>query len=181
LLIGACPRLFGAARDAPGPILTNGDFEAVAAKGNMPSGWTPIGSHITLTTAACHSATHAVKFTCPDKAGAFEALITHVPIDPDARYTFTLYVRNNRHDRLSGPCHGMLCIEWLDAHDNEIQRTCSPHWSSTLTGLKWKKISIRKVRPPPGTTQAVVGIHLVADGSSAKGSFFADDVTMKRK
>jgi hypothetical protein len=148
-----------------------------------PEGWSYYVSKIkgvSLTRDNKHGGEQCLQLSAQKTAGAGQGILFETAVEPKAKYTFSVFVTNNRDDLLGGTASGGLVIEWKNEEAKEVARSVSPPWNPGLSRLRWQDFSISKVKVPPGATRAVFGIHLNDGDAAAKGSVFVDDVVIEK-
>lgn len=173
----------GAAGASPSSnLLFNPGFEEPAgAGGSMPSDWLDYstGDHkVTVALDDRRSGRQCVRVEAQSKPNEFQGITQRIPVEPGEKYSFQVYVRNNKQDPMNGTIYGQLAVEWRDKDDNEIAREWSATWDRSLSRGTWRRYEIRRIRAPKGAAVAVIGIHVFEGVSGGQGSFFVDDVAM---
>jgi len=106
---------------------------------------------------------------------AYQAIVRTIPIDDREKYTFTVYAMNDREEPLKGGISAQLVVEWRNGDNEELGREYTRRWDQSLSRKRWKEYKLRKLRPPKGSTKAVVGVHVFEGVHGGKGGFYVDD------
>ncbi|OQW96497.1 MAG: hypothetical protein BWK77_04430 [Verrucomicrobia bacterium A1] len=165
-------------------LAPNPSFEAPEGPApEAPDGWSYFVSKvksISLSRDGRHSGEQCLQLSAQKVAGSSQGILLELPVEPKERYTFSVFLTNNRDDLLGGSASGELVIEWKNAEGKEVARSVSRPWTPGLSRLRWEPFSISKIKVPTGATRAVFGIHLNDGDGAAKGSVFVDDVLIER-
>ena len=98
---------------------------------------------------------------------------------PGFQYTLSVHVMNNATNPIVDTSYGQISIEWQTAGGVEISRTYGPIWSASLSPSHWERFAMDAVAPD----SAVIGVIVItyfSKESNGAGSFYVDDVELKR-
>ncbi len=169
----------------PGTAAENPGFEAVSSRdGKLPDVWELFASESVkaeLLDVHARSGAKCLKMEAQQRAHAYQGVFQRLSVEPGDACVFEGYVRNNPEDGLTATAYGQLCVEWLDAQGKELGRGYSEPWDSSLSRLRWTRVSIPELVAPDTCATAVFGIHLSDGKEAASGSFLLDDVTAERR
>jgi hypothetical protein len=164
-------------------LAENAGFELSLVEKDRPSGWyffTSKAGSIALTREVKRSGEQCAKISTQKTPGAFLGLSQTLSVKPGEKYTFSVYLLNDKHDPLGGSAHGQLNIEWKDNTGKEIARITGAPWDLLVSRLRWEMYTIRNVEAPKGAVEGVFGIHLLDGEKGGQGSVFLDDVMITR-
>lgn len=170
-------------------LLLNAGFEVEDGRDSaLPAFWEYRSSRYKLsriTGDECRDGERSVQVTAHGYKDAWQALLQDVEVQAGEKYTFSVYVKNNKDDLFAGremsAAYGQIVIEWFDATGSEVGRDWSESWDHTLSRVRWEQVSIKRAKAPPGAVRALFGIQLFEGPKGAQGSFFVDDASMKAR
>ena len=166
-------------------LIPNAGFEqSISDEDAHPAEWICFTSKdqvLGITDSEKHSGSRSLKITAQETPNAYQGINYTFPIHTDTKYTFSVYVMNDKSNPLKSTAHGMLVIEWKAADNKEISRTLSKSWDQSLSKMRWEQFSLNNVKPPKGAVSATAGIHLCDGESGGKGSVFLDDALLIEK
>lgn len=126
------------------------------------------------------SGEQCLKISAQKAAGAFQGLILDLPVAEGEKYTFSVYVTNDRNEPLGGSASGQLVIEWKGPTGKEVARSASTPWTAGLSRMRWEQVTIGKAKVPDGAVRGVFGIHLNDGADGGKGMMYVDDVVIEK-
>lgn len=178
----------GASMRAADNVLANPGFESPSVgasdeSGADPASWTVFSSvegteKVGLSTAVVRSGKQAARFTSQGVVASYQGLFQSVPVSSGRNYTLVVYVRNDKTNPLKGPAMGQLSIEWLDAHNKEIDRAWGPTWGVKMASSHWGKFEMTSPAPPHTSQARLVILQFDGKTEGGGGSYLVDDVAL---
>jgi hypothetical protein len=138
--------------------------------------------NIALTNNPVHSGTSSVRLWTQGRKDAHLGISQEHEVIPKGKYTFRVFVMNDKDDKLGGTAVGNLSIEWFDAEGAEISRAFSKEWTSHLSKLRWQEVEVSAKAPLYATK--VKFVIILRDGLKiGEGGIYVDDasITVKQK
>ena len=177
--------LAGLATSGFGEMLYNADFEdPVKGEGCLPTAWTHYSTAkakggLLAPRGRNNSQCAVLETHGVPKSG--QGLLQIVHVIPGRKYDFVAHVKSDPNGPLRDHAIGQLVIEWLNETGREVGRTSGESWDASLSRVGWRKVEIRRVRPPERAAQAKFGIHLFEGDGEAEGAFLVDDVSVTER
>jgi hypothetical protein len=181
-LLAACTGWAEIEGESEGQLAKNPSFEAPVnpEPGVLPDHWTHFTSSkngISVLADNARTGSQCVRIEAQGETGAYQGLKTELPVREGEDYAFSVYIRNDRQNRLGRGTRGALDIEWLNADGEELSRIYSDDWSRNLSRMRWTRKALQ-AEAPEGAASAIFGIHLLED-EAGEGAFLADDVLIE--
>ena len=140
--------------------------------------WCTHVSGIALDNDEKHGGVQSLKMTTQQTRDAIHCVIQTLDVVPEQKYTFMVWVKNNKTDAMRGSATGCLSIEWKDGLDRELGRVSSVLWGKNLSRLRWELIAIKSQPTPAGAVKANFVVSCSDGLKDGCGSFFVDDVVI---
>lgn len=166
-------------------LAPNPGFELPAGPDNaLPELWqyfTTKNNGLGITTSTSRNGRQCLKIAAQKVPEQFQGLVTEIDVQEGEKYSFIAWLTNNRDDPLKGSAFGELVVEWKDDQGKEISRDTSRSWGSNLTRMRWQDYEVSKAKAPKKAVRALFGIHLNEGERESEGSFFVDDVVIRKE
>ena len=162
-------------------LAKNSGFEEWNEESRCPVDWGAWFTHvngIVLDGDEKHGGAQSLKMTTQQTRDAIHCVIQTLDVVPEQKYTFMVWVKNNKTDAMRGSAIGCLSIEWKDGLDRELGRVSSVLWGKNLSRLRWELVALKNQPAPAGTVKANFVVSCIDGPKEGCGSFFVDDVVI---
>ena len=161
------------------PALNESDDDSVE-----PSNWfyfssAEEGPRPLLSTQEKKSGKQSLNIKAPEQPDSYLGYAQRILVTSGASYTFSVEVLNDASNPIAGAAYGQISLEFKRADGSEIERVHGPVWASALSPTHWEKFSVTGVAPAQATLGVAV-ITFYSKDSAKLGSFFVDDVDLKK-
>ena len=158
-------------------LLANPSFEKPDHTGRLPDGWAVFACHgearARFTSSEVLDGEKALAVRMLPQRGMVVGVLTILPVDPDQRYDFSVHLKRYPGRFSPGAGYVHLIVEWLDGSGKELARSQSRRLAlAHLSRRRWKKLAIKRLRPPRRARKAKFGIHFWPEG--ARGEVCVD-------
>jgi len=163
----------------------NGSFENPAgADGATPANWmvmTESRKNAGIIAGVSMTGDQSFRFQAMEKPNGYQGLVQEVTVIEKEKYTFTVHAKNSKSSPMKATGVGQLVVEWLDEDGQEVGREWTPHWTHTLSRMRWTKFQLKNRRAPRGAVKARVGVHMWEGSRGSRGEFYVDNIAVEEK
>lgn len=144
-------------------LAVNPGFEDKPEGAGNPPGWiffTTAAPSVQISGGLVRSGAWCLEVKAQGAAKVYSGAFQTLPIIPGGLYTFTVFIRKNPSDPLSGGAEGRILIEWQTNEGVEVGRIEGEAWTRALSATRWREVTIRDAKAPLDAERANFCIHM---------------------
>lgn len=160
-------------------LAANAGFEERVQEGTAPPQWhvfTTKISKVGVMSSGPRCGEQCVRVEAQGIPGELQGLFLTLPVTAGSTYAFSVNVRNDRDNPLTGSAFGLLLVEWKGPAGELLYKVEGGAWHATLSRNRWETVRIPRAKAPPDAVEANFCIHLGEGDQGASGAVFLDDV-----
>ncbi|HIE10063.1 MAG TPA: hypothetical protein EYP62_00440 [Kiritimatiellae bacterium] len=158
-------------------LLLNPSFEKPDHTGRLPADWVVFAvdgtARMRLTSEDVLDGEKSLAVRMLPRRGMVVGILSILPVESSFRYDFSVHCKRASRRFSPGAGYIQLVVEWLDGSGKELARSQSRRLPlAHLSRRRWKKLEIRRLRPPRGARNANFGVQFWPEG--ARGEVYVD-------
>jgi len=162
-------------------VLLNPGFESPdASAGDVPgtANWNSFNNTFTTRSVPPHSGLQTLKAFGPFFQFGGSGSNQSSPATPGQAWTASAWFRDDSSDPMQGANFAVLQLQFLDAGNNVLTTTESPHFTTADPLNTWELESAAAIAPPNTTAAQITLVHVQINNPVTGGSVFWDDASL---
>jgi hypothetical protein len=162
-------------------VLLNPGFESPDASAGDVAGtanWNSFNFTFTTRSVTPHGGLQTLKAFGPFFQFGGSGVNQSSPATPGQAWTASAWFRDDSSDPMQGANFAVLQLQFLDAGNNVLTTTESPHFTTANPINTWTLESAASVAPPNTTAAQITLVHVQVNNPVTGGSVFWDDASL---